>query len=153
MNSQLKKEIPYILLLLVYVFWGFACLENLKDHKQITLQPTQVNAKTVIKEKNTIMVKVSHYNPQLGGVNCAWFVDDECVSKMANGERWQEWVGLAIACPKELEFGTKLKIGERVWECKDRGGMIKKVDNVYWVDMLTLEGLYDYGEVVKAEIL
>ena len=113
-----------------------------------TKEPTPTPA-----PKNYLLVKVSHYWPPLGGTNCFNYINGECRSRMANGERWQEWVGIAIACPPELDFGTKLKIGDRVWTCKDVGGAIKKEGELYWVDMLTPEQLYDYGEVVKAEIL
>ena len=123
--------------------------------------PLVINKRTPInpfiaeaKEKdNSIILKISHYWPPKGGMNCSNFVDGECVSKMANSEPWQEWVGVGIACPQELDFGTKIKIGERVWECKDRGSRITKEGDIYWVDMLTPYSLYDYGEVVVGEIV
>jgi len=105
------------------------------------------------KEDNSIILKVSHYWPELGGVNCGNFQNGECTSKMANGERWQDWVGVAMACPKELEFGTKIKIGERVWVCKDRGSKIVKDGEAYWVDMLTPYSLANYDTVVVGEIV
>ena len=99
-----------------------------------------------------IIVKVSHYWPDLGGVNCFNFKNGKCVSRMADGEKWQSQVGLAIACPKELPFGTRIRIGDRIWTCKDRGSAIVKVDNTYWVDQLTPEALYPYGQEVEAEL-
>lgn len=104
-------------------------------------------------EDNSIILKVSHYWPELGGVNCANFQDGECKSKMANGERWQDWVGVAIACPKELEFGTKIKVDDRVWICKDRGSKIVKDGEAYWIDMLTPYSLANYDTVVVGEIV
>lgn len=100
-----------------------------------------------------ISLKVSHYWPPLGGVNCLTFIDGECVSPMANGQPWKDHVEEAIACPKELPFGTKIKVLGEVWECKDRGGMIKKVGNTYWIDMLTPNPRIGYGTVVQGEIL
>lgn len=109
--------------------------------------------KMEIVKHNYITLRVSHYWPELGGVNCGHFVNGECISKMANGERWQENTGYALACPKELEFGTKIKIKDRVWECKDRGSRITKDGDVYWIDMLVPFPLYNYGEEVTGEIL
>lgn len=105
-----------------------------------------------VKEPELIKLKVSHYWPELGGVNCGNFVDGVCVSKMANGQRWQEWVGEAIACPKELPFGTVITIDGRDWTCRDRGGMIKKIGDTYWVDMLIPYTLMPYGSEIVGEI-
>ncbi|KKL00950.1 hypothetical protein LCGC14_2627750, partial [marine sediment metagenome] len=125
-------------------------------HKPVQIVEREVVSPEVAEvpqDDNSIVLKVSHYNPDLGGVNCANFQDGECVSKMANGERWQDNIGLAIACPKELEFGTKIKIDDRVWECKDVGGKITKDGEIYWIDMLTPYPLYNYGEIVLGEII
>ena len=111
------------------------------------------NYKFEVKVVKTISLKVSHYWPALGSTNCGNFVNGECISKMANGHRWQDWVGVAIACPRELEFGTKIKIGERVWTCMDRGSRITKQGDTYWVDMLTPYSLYNYGELVVGEVI
>jgi len=128
--------------------WPFRVEERkLKVVETITKEIIQVD------HTNYVFVRVSHYWPPLGGTNCANYANGECNSKLANGKRWQEWVGLAIACPPEFEFGTKLKIGNRVWECMDRGSKIQTDGDLYWVDMLTYEALYDYGEIVKAEII
>lgn len=125
-------------------------------------KPLQIIAKQILKpeyevlpapDDNSIILKVSHYNPDLGGTNCANFVNGECVSKMANGEDWQDNIGIAIACPRELEFGTKIKINDRVWECKDRGSRITKNGDVYWVDMNTPYALMPYGSIVVGELL
>jgi hypothetical protein len=81
---------------------------------------------------------VSHYKPWLGGVNCFNFVYGECVSRMSSGERWQDWVGEAAACPKEWPFWTKLTLpGGEVFYCLDRGGAIVfEEDGVPWIDLL-----------------
>ena len=100
-----------------------------------------------------ILVKVSHYNPALGGVNCANFVAGECVSKMSSGKRWQDYMDYAIACPVELPFGTRIKIGDEIWECMDRGGAIVRNGDVYWVDQLTEHARYPFGTVIEAYIV
>ena len=104
-------------------------------------------------ETKDIIVKVSHYWPDLGGVNCLTFRNGHCVSKMANGQNWEEGIDNAIACPKELKLGTRIKILGRIWTCKDRGGKITYDGNAYWVDMLTRQTVVAYGTEVPAVII
>ena len=104
-------------------------------------------------ETKDIIVKVSHYWPDLGGVNCLTFRNGHCVSKMANGQNWEEGIDSAIACPKELKLGTKIKILGRIWVCKDRGSKITYDGNAYWVDMLTRQTVVAYGTEVPAVII
>jgi len=99
------------------------------------------------------LVKISHYNPALGGVNCANFVNGTCISKMSSGKRWQDFLDVAIACPVELPFGTRIRIGDEVWECMDRGGAIVMEGDVYWVDQLTEHARYPFGTVIEAKII
>jgi len=103
-----------------------------------------------------ITVKISHYNPELGGVNCGHFVNGKCVSHLANGESWEKYIDTknVIACPQELRIGTKIKILGRVWVCRDRGGKITKTESgAYWVDMLTRDTVIPYGHEVEAKII
>lgn len=72
---------------------------------------------------------------------------------MSSGLRWQDYMDYAIACPIELEFGTKIMIGNKVWECLDRGSAIVYDGYVYWVDQLTANPEYEFGEVVEAIII
>ena len=97
-----------------------------------------------------ILVKISHYNPALGGVNCLNFVNGQCVSPMANGEDWRNWIDKAIACPAELPFETKIVIDGKEWVCKDRGSAVVYDGTAFWVDMLTPTPEYSYGETVEA---
>jgi hypothetical protein len=117
------------------------------------LEATATPEPTPEPKTKPITLIVSWYNPALGGVNCAIFMNNECVSKMANGERWQDHMNEAIACPKELPFGTKIKVLDEVWTCRDRGGAIKKVGDKYWIDMLTTKARVPYGTVVQGEIV
>lgn len=96
------------------------------------------------------MVKISHYNPALGGVNCLTFINGECVSTMANGERWQDWMGKAIACPVKLPFETRIVIEGKEWICKDRGGKIIGDADAYWIDQLTEIPEYEFGTIKEA---
>lgn len=127
--------------------------------------PSQISEASIIKvgevtitpyeKKNYITVKVSHYWPDLGGVNCLTFVNGSCVSKMANGQKWQSGIGKnIIACPKEFKFGTQIKILGKVYTCKDRGSAIVKTKTgEYWVDMLQKEAIVPYGAEYAGEIL
>jgi len=73
---------------------------------------------------------------------------------MSNGERWQEWVDRAIACPQDIPFETKIWIGKQMWICKDHGGAIVRLDNdTIWVDQLTENPVYDFGAVVDGYIV
>lgn len=100
-----------------------------------------------------IDVAVSHYDPSLGGVNCSNFVNNECVSRMANGSDWRKWYELAIACPKELPFNTIVIVENRPWVCMDRGGKIIYENGVFWIDQLTKNPKYAFGSVVRAIII
>lgn len=98
---------------------------------------------------------MSHYEPAKGGVNCASFINGECVSRMANGERWQDYWGKnnTIACPKELPFGTEIILDGHSYTCRDRGGAINTLTgNIYWIDILTDNPPYSFGTVVQAYI-
>ena len=103
-----------------------------------------------------ILVKVSHYDPSLGGVNCAWYENGVCRSLLANGEMWQNYYfsNDTIACPMELPFGTRIMLDENIYTCRDRGGaIIVTQEGHYWIDILAEKVPYYYGEVRTAYIL
>jgi hypothetical protein len=107
-------------------------------------------------EGTLIYVLVSHYNPGLGGVNCARFSNGECLSKMSNGERWQDYWGEynTIACPFELPFGTVIRLDGNDFTCRDRGGAIViTYEGYYWIDILAERVPYSYGELREAYII
>jgi hypothetical protein len=97
-----------------------------------------------------IVVKISHYNPTLGGPNCARFVGGECLSKMSNGEKWQTYWGQdnTIACPMSLPFGTVIWVDGTNYTCRDRGGgIVITYEGYYWIDILSQHVPYKYGEL------
>lgn len=98
-------------------------------------------------------MRISHYTPWVGGINCFNFVNGECVSKMSNGERWQDWMNKAIACPPEIPFESKIIVDNIEWICKDRGGAITYDGYAYWIDQLTASPQYSYGQVVEAILI
>ena len=94
------------------------------------------------------------YNPSLLGVNCAVVSGGECISKMSNGERWQDWIDRnVIACPLELTFGTQIELDGVIYTCKDRGGAIVYDGYAYWIDILATSIPYKYGDVREALLL
>jgi len=100
-----------------------------------------------------VTIRYSRYDPALGGVNCSRFVNGVCISNMASGNPWAPWMERACACPPEWAFGTVVVLDGQRWECQDRGGKIKYVDGVPWVDFLTRTPQYSYGELVTVEVI
>jgi hypothetical protein len=63
---------------------------------------------------------------------------------------------------QEWPFGTRFRLPDgRIFECIDRGGNIRygytpywmPWDGLGWVDLLTAEPGYRFGEVVQVEII
>jgi hypothetical protein len=103
-------------------------------------------------------VHVSHYTPWTGGPNCSFFVNGSCMSHTASGQAWQDWVDRGAACIPEWPFGTRFRLPDgRVFTCVDRGGAIRRGyrygDGLGWVDLLTAEAGYPFGQAVPVEIL
>lgn len=104
-------------------------------------------------DKIMVSAKISHYNPALGGTNCAKFVNGVCVSPLANGEKWEDNMDVSCACPKEYPFGTVFVVNGKDWICKDRGGkIVKESDSIIWLDLLTKTAPVPYGTIVKTEV-
>jgi hypothetical protein len=100
-----------------------------------------------------IVVKISHYDPNLGGTNCAAWYDGGCNSHLANGERWQDYYEeeRTIACPMSVPFGSKIYFDYKVYTCRDRGGAIVITwEGYYWIDILAKRTPYKYGELRDA---
>ena len=118
---------------------------------QVLVVPGQGAAATV--GGRTATIRYSWSWPPLGGPNCSRFVNDRCVSRMASGLRWEDWVGKAVACPKAWPFGTKVHLDGREWTCQDRGGkIICGNDGSCWVDFLVAEPAYKYGTVLEVHV-
>ena len=99
-------------------------------------------------------VHVSHYWPALGGVNCGWWVGGACVSHMASGQRWQDWIGRAAACVPEWPFGTIVTLpGGEQFSCQDRGGgIVTAADGIPWIDLLVQVPPVPYGTVLQVQV-
>lgn len=101
------------------------------------------------------MAKLSHYWPPLGGPNCATFVNGQCISKMASGLPWQDWIGRAAACPSELPFWTTITLpGGEQFLCLDRGGKIVTTPaGELWIDLLVASPPVPYGTTLPVTVL
>ena len=98
-------------------------------------------------------IRYSNYTPWTGGPNCSNFVNGECVSRMASGERWQDWMERAVACPPEMPFGTRVKAFGTIWTCLDRGGAIQYIDGIPYVDFLTANPQVSFGSIIEVEVM
>ncbi len=100
------------------------------------------------------VAKISHYWPPLGGVNCAQFVGGRCISRMASGLPWEEWIGRAAACPVELPFGTEVELpGGETFTCLDRGGkVVTTAAGELWIDLLVERAPVPYGTVMPVTV-
>lgn len=95
-----------------------------------------------------IDIKLSWYWPPFGGINCG----GNC-ELMANGENWRGYVGRSVACPLEFPFGTIFQVEGAFFMCRDRGGDIKIIDGVAWLDFLYPGSpfpAYGFGQVLDA---
>ena len=100
-----------------------------------------------------VKVRYSYYWPPLLGVNCGRVINGECVSRMAGGLRWQDWIGKAVACPPEWPFFTKVLSDGREWVCLDRGGKIRYGDDgIPCLDFLEKQSRYHYGELIEVTL-
>jgi hypothetical protein len=100
-----------------------------------------------------IKVKISHYNPDLGGVNCGNWYDGGCQSHLAGGGRWQDYIdeGQTIACPMSVPFGSEVYLDNIKYTCRDRGGAIVITpEGYYWIDILEKHASYPFGTVKDA---
>jgi len=97
-------------------------------------------------------IRYSHYWPPLGGPNCSNFVGGKCISNMANGQPWAPYVDIAVACPPEWPFGRKVIFEGNTYTCMDRGGKIKYVEGIPWIDFLTPKAAYPYGSVITVQV-
>lgn len=100
-----------------------------------------------------VKIRLSYYFPAYGGINCD-VVDGlpECLH-IADGSYYTQGVGTFAACPPEWNFGDYVKVGDLVFECRDRGGAIVKQDDYYWVDILYpyMPSPYVWGQLVDGQ--
>ena len=78
----------------------------------------------------------------------------EC-EQMASGNLVIGYVGEAIACPLEYEFGTIFKVWGGYYTCRDRGGAIVRIDEeTFWLDILypDMPNGHYWGEIADVAV-
>lgn len=125
---------------------------------EVEILGNQVDPAKWLPSKNAVaggdtIIRFSYYQPWLGGTNCAKFVGGKCVSSLADGDPWEDYMERAVACPPEWDFGTKLLVDGKIWVCKDRGGGIKYDDGIPWVDFLTADPDHNYRDLIAVTVV
>lgn len=113
-------------------------------------------------EGEVIKARLSYYWPPWGderggeySINCDRLPSGvlEC-KHLSTGELVSDWIGKAVACPAKYEIGTVFKIGQRFYNCRDRGGaIVENADGSIWLDVLYpwLPDGYAWGDVVDVK--
>ena len=147
MNDTLKDilTIAFILVLSVAI-WVFiitaASQTETAPKKTETMAMVQgdtlIGIASSVYPKAKIMAVITAYSPKEG---CD---DPDCIT--ASGEIVKEGM---IACPRELKFGTKIKIQDEIYECKDR--MAKKYNDRFDIFFSSYESAMEWG--IKEETI
>lgn len=91
--------------------------------------------------RQTKPLKISWYDPQLGGINCM-----EPCDQMATGVKvTEDRYGRTAACIREWTGRTVVIEGLGEFECLDRGGAIIEHEGYIWIDLLLHEPLVPFG--------
>ena len=97
-----------------------------------------------ITTQNGKPLKISWYDPLLGGVNC----DHDC-STMATGTKvTEDRYGRTAACIRDWTGKTVVIPELGTFECLDRGGAIVEHSEYIWIDLLLHEPLVPFGSLV-----
>ena len=119
--------------------WSTGC------HSHVVLK--DANGRTVnfldwqTTNRQTKPLKISWYDPILGGINC----DHDC-SVMATGVKvTEDRYGRTAACIQEWTGRTVVIEGLGEFKCLDRGGAIVEHEGYIWIDLLLHEPLVPFG--------
>jgi len=91
-------------------------------------------------------LKISWYDPDLGGINCM-----EPCDQMATGVKVTEArYGRTAACIPEWTAARRVVVipGLGRFECLDTGGAIKEHGDYIWIDLLLHEPMVPFGSLV-----
>lgn len=121
-----------------------------------TPYPTQTPQAQPLENSYIVTGLYSWYWPPLGGINCDQHLDGspKCET-VANGDPWEKWAEIGFACPKNIPFGSRIKINDLgfIGRCVDRGTQIV-VDKYgrYWFDHLTNNPLFYWSTEIKVTV-
>jgi len=124
-----------------------------EDKVVVSAEAAPVGIRSQDSDAINMNIRYSHYWPPLGGPNCSNFVNGKCISTMASGHPWATYVDIAVACPPEWAFGTEVIFAGQTWVCMDRGGKIKYVEGIPWIDFLTPVAAHTYGTVITVQVV
>jgi hypothetical protein len=82
-------------------------------------------------------------------------VNGECLSNTASGLPWKPYVNKIFACVPEWSFYTRIIFegGEELF-CADRGGAIKIVNGIPWIDILTDKAPpVRFGDIITVRVI
>lgn len=100
-----------------------------------------------------VRIRLTHYDPMKGPINCFDYHDNYCWSTMSSGLPWKSFFGLAAACPQGWPMGAWVdieKVGRFI--CLDHGGMVVCSDYVP-DDRYEVFGLSDYLPEILPETI
>lgn len=95
-------------------------------------------------QRQTKPLKISWYDPALGGINCM-----EPCDQMATGVKvTEDRYGNTAACIADWTGRTVVIAGLGEFECLDRGGAIIEHEGYIWIDLLLHEPIVPFGTLV-----
>ena len=122
--------------------WSTGCHSHviLKDQNGRTLNFLDWQSS----QRQTKPLKISWYDPQLGGINCM-----EPCDQMATGVKvTEDRYGKTAACIADWTGRTVVIPGLGEFECLDRGGAIIEHEGYIWIDLLLHEPIVPFGTLI-----
>lgn len=91
-------------------------------------------------------LKISWYDPALGGINCA----EPCDTMATDTKVTEARYGRTAACIAEWTAERRIVVipGLGEFECLDRGGAIVQKNGYIWIDLLLHEPLVPFGTLI-----
>ncbi|WP_342423163.1 3D domain-containing protein [Paenibacillus sp. FSL E2-0178] len=129
-------------------------VQTVKVEKEKTIAKIEPKPVVNVEEEKWEVYNISAYSN--GYESTQKQKGDPLYGIQANGERTVQ--GKSIACPKSMEFGTKVKINElnHTYECSDRGSAITKGKlDIFFEDVndaLEFGRQYLHVQIIKKEV-
>ncbi len=144
-----KKFLVLILGLIVIIgiLLSHLLFESPSESRTAPLINTEITEMALIGQNSLIAISpVSFPRKQVLGVvtaynNLEWQTDDS-PNIMASGKRVFEG---AIACPEWLDFGTQVRVKEKIFVCEDRMAKRFRQGNYFDIFMFSLQEAKEFG--------